>query len=243
MPTAFPSWVPEPARRRLEQLISDPSIRDDDRALIERLATSPVMKTDVWERLPPHPANVQDQVIDWAFVAVVKFSALIPPPFWPGKPVRKEEREKWLKIAATRPPGTTPDFSATLAMSLVRSMYELRSECNSYWDRLWAGDKVVTAEKAIQLVGEIANFFARVQEERNSIIATLPAIKRPYGRNAPEIFFTNMMSSCLERLYGRKLHRVVTALVEVVFDKKEGVEQETIRGRRREAQRRKVAKN
>jgi hypothetical protein len=117
-------------------------------------------------------------------------------------------------------------------------MTELRSECAFYWEKLWSGDPPVSVEQSIEFVCSLGIFFHRVQEEHKNFIATLPKIARPYSRKSREVFFTIMMSSLLNRLYGCKLDGAVTALVEIAFDKREGADQETIRARRREATRR-----
>ena len=239
----IPDWVPDAARRRLEQLMSDQSLREDDRKLLKRLATNPAMKTEVWERLPIAPANAPDQIIHCAYYSVTLFSALVPTPLQLGKPPTKTDMVSWTRIVCERPPGAALDSAADLALQLARSMVELKSEYAFYWQQFWSGDKSVTLDQSIEFVCSLALFLDKVNKERQALIAALPKIKRPYSKKANEIFFTNMMSSSLERIYGRKLDAVVTALVEVVFDKKDGANQETIRARRREAHRRKLVKN
>jgi hypothetical protein len=197
----------------------------------------------VWDRLPSEPAGVQDQIIHCAYYSVTLFSAIIPMPLEHSWPPKKDDLKKWSEIVHERPRGTSFDYTAGLALQLAQSMTELRSECAFYWQKLWSGDPSVSVEQSIELVCSLGIFFHRVQEEHKNFIATLPKIARPYSRKSQEVFFTNMMSSCLNRLYGRKLDRVVTALVEVAFDKREGADQETIRARRREAIRRNRIRN
>jgi hypothetical protein len=108
----IPAWVPEAARRRLGQLMSDPSLRDDARALLERLATRESMRTEVWDRLPSEPAGVQDQIIHCAYYSVTLFSAIIPTPLEHSWPPKRDDLKKWSEIVHERPRGTSFDYTA-----------------------------------------------------------------------------------------------------------------------------------
>lgn len=246
----IPKWVPEAASRRLAELMLDPSLRADDRELLERLAIYDAMKTDVWERLPSDPAGVENEIIDWAYYSVTSFSSLIPTPLQLGKPPKKGDLKKpkgdlkkWAKIIQERPAGTATDTAVGLAVQLAQAMLERKNEYAFYWPQCWQGDKSITLAQSIEFVCSLGLFLDRVNKAQQAIVAALPPIKRPYSAKTPEIFFTNIMSSRLKVLYGRKLDGVVSALVDVVFNKEEGTAQEKIRGRRRGADRKKVAKN
>jgi hypothetical protein len=69
VPLRFADWVPEPARRRIDELRETPWGMDDiGRDLLERLATREAMKDDVWGKLPPEPKFIQEKIIDWVIL-------------------------------------------------------------------------------------------------------------------------------------------------------------------------------
>jgi len=57
--TQIPVWVPEAARRRINELRERPSgITDSGGGLLTRLATYRAMKTEVWGKLPAIPRGL-----------------------------------------------------------------------------------------------------------------------------------------------------------------------------------------
>jgi len=74
----IPDWVPPAARRRIEDLWQDPSLKETDRAALIRLATHPAMHTHVWDKLPSEPEKLPGGVIWWATFAFGIFPTLQP---------------------------------------------------------------------------------------------------------------------------------------------------------------------
>jgi len=228
--SSIPKWVPKAARDRITELQAEPWLNGAGRKLLDRLASYPTMKTEVWEKLPPEPEGAQGQIIGFAFTAVTMFAELIPRP---GKKAKRAIWQKWSKILHENPPGSTPEYASLLAVSLLQALCELKAPSSAYWGQFWQGDPSVTVDNAIDLIEELALFYDRMAKEHKRHADLLPKIKRPFSDSAPQVFFTQLMSSRLEALYKRPLDSVVTALAEVAFNLPEGIEEETVRARRR----------
>ena len=57
--------LPQAVKRRIAELVAHPGTDDHGRALLERLATYQIMKTDVWGKLPSEPSDLPERLIDW----------------------------------------------------------------------------------------------------------------------------------------------------------------------------------
>jgi hypothetical protein len=101
------------------------------------------------------------------------------------------------------------------------------------WDELWNGDPSITFDACLDCLVAMALVFDRLGHEDKAAIAAVPPIKRPYGKRAPEVFFSKRMSSHLASIYGKPLDAIVAALTSVAFDLPRDVGEETIRARRR----------
>jgi ABC-type xylose transport system substrate-binding protein len=75
-------------------------------------------------------------------------------------------------------------------------------------------------------------FYLRVDEENRAFLASLPKIKR-WNAKAAQKFFTDFLSGCMTETYAQPLDAIVAALAEVAFDLHQGLDAETVRGRRR----------
>jgi hypothetical protein len=123
MPLMVPDWVPEAARRRMNELYTEPWVGDRGRALLQRLATYPAMKTEVWGELPSKPKGVEGRIIDRAVHAVMIFPRLRRP--YP------KTRRKWREWAVHReknPPLPEPAYASSLALALWEQIVELRTD-------------------------------------------------------------------------------------------------------------------
>jgi hypothetical protein len=135
LPIRFPDWVPEPARRRIGELRETPwGIDDFGRDLLERLATRQAMKDEVWGKLPPEPKFIQEKIIDWVFFAVSIFPRL-------GRPYPKTmpKWREWAKQAQKYPRLPSPETVSGYALLLREGIYELKTETDIHWHRLWGG--------------------------------------------------------------------------------------------------------
>src|SRR5262249_3558106 len=77
--SAFETWVPPAARQKISELRALTDLADDDHRLLDRLATYPLMRTAVWERLPHTTKGAEDFVIWWAFIGGRSAAAYKPP--------------------------------------------------------------------------------------------------------------------------------------------------------------------
>jgi len=141
LPIRFPDWVPEPARRRIGELRETPwGIDDFGRDLLERLATRQAMKDEVWGKLPPEPKFIQEKIIDWVFFAVSIFPRL-------GRPYPKTmpKWREWAKQAQKYPRLPSPETVSGYALLLREGIYELKTETDIHWHRLWGGHASLVA--------------------------------------------------------------------------------------------------
>jgi hypothetical protein len=189
------------------------------------------MRTNVWERLPDEPPNMEGQIIDLLFHAVAIFWQVVPhPPFGP-----QSTRSAWKKYATVthgHPQPTSPEMANSAIGQLLQAAMD--HNVGGRWDELWNGDPSITFDKCLDCVEALVSVFIRLDQENKAAIAALPRIKRPYGKRAQEVFFSQLVSLRLASIYGKPLHAVVAALTSVAFDlPDDGVGEETIRSRRR----------
>jgi hypothetical protein len=112
----FRVWVPQAAQNRISELCRSPLGADKaNRALLERLATDEAMRTEVWEKLPPEPANFQGEIIAFAFHAYTTFRMLACP--YP-KTGSKATWLAWAKHREKNEPLTDPLYGGSLAQWL-----------------------------------------------------------------------------------------------------------------------------
>jgi hypothetical protein len=229
--TQIPVWVPEAARRCINELRKTPLGMDDEigGGLLTRLATYEVMKTEVWGKLPSVPNDFEANIITWAFRAFTVFPAL-------RRPIPKK-KSKIIELAghqAKHPPLTDPGYVRDLTLLLWEKIFECKDETISYWDRFWEGEKSITPDKVLNILDQLMQFYARMDEEYQRLLASLPKVTR-WNSKAAQKFFTDYLSRCMRETYGQPLDSIVATLTEVAFDLQQGVEAETIRGRPRMA--------
>jgi hypothetical protein len=221
--------VPKAARNRIVALRAA-NLSDRDQEILQRLATDPSMRTDVWNKLPDQPPNMEGQIIDLVFVAVRTFWQVVPhPPYGP-----QSTRSAWKKYATVthgHPRLTSPESVIWTMTRLLQALID--HNVRARWDELWNGDPSITFDKCVDFIVALGLVFDRLDQENKAAIPALPAIKRPYGKQAPEVFFSQLISSRLASIYGKPLDGVVAALTSVAFDLPNSIAEETIRSRRR----------
>jgi hypothetical protein len=225
----FERWVPNAARSVIVELKALRSLTPADHAIVDRLAHHPSMRTDVWARLPPEPAGVEGTIIELTLMAA-RMALMQRPPF----PARgKKAREAYLLKKYPQP--LTPDNAEGFARWLIQSLNEISGEMRDLWEQVWPGDRSLTFESIIGIVGDIRMACERLAAMRAAQVATLsiPTIRKRRSPAAPRIFFSRFISGELQKLYGRPLDEVVASLELVVFDQADAVGSSTIRGRRR----------
>jgi len=227
--TQIPVWVPEAARRRINELRETSFGMDDDigGGLLTRLATYEVMKTEVWGKLPSVPNDFEANIITWAFDAFTLFPAL-PRPI----PKTKSGRVQWANHLAKDLTLTDPGYVRDLALLLWEKIFECKDVTISYWDRYWEGEKAITPDQVLTILDQLRQFYTRMAEEYRRLLAPLPKVKR-WNSKAAQRFFTDYLSQRMREIYGRPLDSIVAALTEVAFDLPHGLGAETVRGRRR----------
>ncbi len=224
----FPTWIPQAARNRITELCASPLAMDDtNRSLLERLATYPAMKTEVWEKLPPEPKDFEGTIIAWAFLAYTIFPALRQP-----YPKAKAKWREWAMRLEKHAPLTDPAYLGQLSHQLWEETFKAKLEMESYWPSLWEGDKSISPDQVLSILDQLQVFFGRMNEEYRALLATLPKVKR-WNAKAGQKFFTEVLSRRMRETYLLSFDSIVAALTEVAFDLRQGLAAETVRGRRR----------
>jgi hypothetical protein len=228
---AFERWVPEVARQRISELRALPTLTADDHRLLDRLATYPVMRTEVWEKLPPSAKGAEGFIILWVFLAA-RFAADHRPPL----PRRKEEIPRYLQ---KYPPTYTPENAAAFASMLLDAMKTTSYHAQECWTSQWPAHPHVTLtfENVVSIVEQIGTFYSALDEAHKKFLATisLPDIRKKNARNAREWVFTRLLAHHFQKRFGKPLDPIIAELSAVVFDQDAGVGSSTIRGRRRSA--------
>jgi hypothetical protein len=119
-----------------------------------------------------------------------------------------------------------------LVDELWQKVCELKSEADFYWPEFWKGDTTINLDKMLVILDQLRAFYVRMSDEYRVLLAMLPRISR-WDAKAPQRFFTEFLSSRMKKTYGRPHDAIVAALAGVAFDLREGVDTETVRGRRR----------
>jgi hypothetical protein len=227
-PLTFDAWVPEAARVKLTELFDADNTRDVVPGLLERLATYPVMKSEVWEKLPSELKESEGSIIEWAYLA----RALFPFFTFPHARTRADQLE-WVRQIRRYPPLSSPKNAAGLAWLLRNEILELKTLTDSWWSRLWPGESSLTPDRVLTILEQLQVFYDRMNREFAATFDGLPKVKHWRGARAAQIFFTEYLSARMTEACGKPLDSIVAALTEVAFDLPEGVAAETIRGRRR----------
>ena len=142
----FPAWLPQMARQRIGELRA--TLEGPDaaagRGLLLRLAKNPVMRTEVWKKLPSTPRGREGDIIDWAFLAYTLFPILPRP--WP---TTKAKWREWAKHREKHSLLTNPAYLSQLAHQLWEEISKLKDDTERYWPSLWEGDRSIKLEPDI----------------------------------------------------------------------------------------------
>jgi hypothetical protein len=223
----------------IAELRTRPWLDDAERELLDRLATYDAMKTGVWEKLPSEPKDFQGKIIHNAWVAFVTFRRR-PRPF--PKTKSKAKLHEWAEHLARQT--LFPNFGHTgnllrMVLDQINGHY---GDAQAYWQRFWEGDKNLTLDQVIAIMGQVGLFCLKVDAEYQVFFRSLPEVKHWGGNKPARKFFTDYMSKLMIETYGKPLDLIVATLEEVAFDVAEGVSTETIRGRRRKPGRPEVSR-
>jgi len=210
MQLTLESWVPKAARERIEKLWTAPWLTDAGRAKLHRLATYPLMKTDVWGRLPKEPADQEGDIIEWTVRA--------PRLFWLKHRKRPKKKAQLIDHLIRKPPITTPDFVMWAACILRDSMWSLRADTGELWHDHWKGDPNIDPDKALEFIQHVIDFYATYWEIQDQCLADLPSVINSNSPKSEQQFTTMLLDTKLHQLYGRRCEKVAAALANVAFD-------------------------
>jgi hypothetical protein len=170
---------------------------------------------------------MEASIISWTFEAFTLFPHLRRP-----YPTTKNGWRKWAENLEKHAPLIDPLNLSLIVTILIEDIAKVREESETYWPLFWEGDKSITLNQVIGVLGQLGMFYIRMGEEHHKWFASLPKTRR-WNQKAAEKFFAEYISSRMKRTYGQPLDSVVAALTEVAFDLREGVSPDTVRGRRR----------
>lgn len=218
MPEAIhiPDWVPAEAKEDIEIIADlDPSL--ETRAVLGRLATYEDMRA-VWRRLS------QGKARGLIFDAVEVFV--------------------WAANSDLRNPITTRRLTtpaselANCARRLVGELTKPNRFEAAFFAELRSGDPPITFSQYIYLLRKTGDYFEQLHKEITETIhdrtSALPRVSRKLSLpNARQIYFARAMAKLLKGTYGRPLDAVNAVLVTVMFNLKDPIGEETVRGWRR----------
>ncbi len=230
----LPRWVPKAAQQKLRELMSSPSLKSNQRLVLDRFATRTEMKTDVWGKLPREQAGKEGLIIEWAWYAVVSFSTDLSPS--ERKSFTYSDVKNWDLLAREHPVFTTPRFLVNLVALMLHYMKDWAALASTRFQPVTSGVK--SYDEAIDVITDVGIFFAQLEIERQKFLQQLPAAGSRYSKKAHRAFFTRVMSQFFTESYGKPLDAVVSGLEQVAFDLLEGAGEAAVRDRRRTAKKR-----
>jgi hypothetical protein len=183
MQFTVPDWVPESARRKINELHAAPWVNDKGRALLHRLATDYAMKTEVWQKLPSEPKGAEGELIERVANAVWIFPKLRRP-----YPKTAGKWREWAKHLEHHAPLPDPAHASSLALELWLKISELKPDTDATWNRLWGGDKSINADLILAILDQLRVFYLRLDDEYRTLIGTYPRVKRWSGSKAAQNF-------------------------------------------------------
>jgi hypothetical protein len=118
------------------------------------------------------------------------------------------------------------------ASLLAQEIYVSKFNAELDWQRLWTGNANLNVDKVLEILNQLREFYARLDEEDRAYLDSLPRINR-WNVKGQQRFVTEYLSRRMTETYGQPLDPIVATLAGVAFDLPEGVDPETVRGRRR----------
>jgi hypothetical protein len=234
-PPDFPRWIPSAARNKILELRQRLRQREDstpeELAVLDRLATSYVMRTDVWQKLPPRAAGMEGLIIEWTLIGSGLAAAAIRPPITKNKAEIAKHLTKY-------PTKRTAQDAATVARILLKAMVENRQDAEGIWEAYtqitWRGQRLSYLE-ARNIVEWLAYFFEVLWAKNRAVAAVLklPKIRKKQAAKAKEVYLSQFLSQRFSDEFDNWHDSIVGALVGVALDLEPGPEAATIRGRRR----------
>jgi hypothetical protein len=123
-----------------------------------------------------------------------------------------------------------------LAADLRENIYLSKGATEFYWSRFWSGDATTNPDKILSILEKLREFYVQLHREDRVWLDSLPQINR-WSAKSEQNWFTQYLSHHMTVTYGQPLDTIVAALTGVAFDLSEGVDPETVRGRRRVSKR------
>jgi hypothetical protein len=224
----FPGWLPQSARDNINARWATSLGKEDEDAvcgLLKRLATFPIMRTEVWERLPQK--GLEGLIVGWAIDAYWVFHHL-PRPL----PKTRAKLLDYAKHLEKFRPFANHDLTSYLFQCLHSQVYITKPEADFYWKRFWSGDATMGPDKVVEILDQLRAFYAKLHTDQQTFIDALPRVNR-WNAKAQQKFFTEYLSDRFRVTFNQPLDAIVAALTSVAFDLREGIAAETVRGRRR----------
>jgi hypothetical protein len=246
----FPRWIPSAARDRILELRQGVVSTPEELVLLDRLATYEVMRTEVWQKLPPSAVGMEGRIIDWTVAGLRLAAARFPK--------NKAESERLAKYRAR----WTARDAATLASNLLEAMDENRQNAEGTWEaysqaawrkgyeqlrRLYGKEIVemvdlravrptLSYQEARNIVEWLTHFFKVLWTEDQAVAAALqpPRIRKKQAKNVKELYLSRFLTQRFINQFGDPYDPTVGALVTVALDLNPGPDAMTIRKRRQE---------
>ena len=195
----------------------------EEQRLIDRLASHPLMRSEVWQNLPSCARGAEGVIIEWAFVAARMAAAHRP-----------------LSALASAEPLTkaTPNLAAEAAAQHASMLLEIMRgtsvEARLWWPSLWTGDPWMTFERVLALIGQLETFYSCLEQTGRQLAKALALpTARKGSERAPERFFARLLTSLFLGQFGEPFTPIVAALTAVVFEKQQNTGSTSVRGRPR----------
>jgi hypothetical protein len=215
----FVASTPKVARDAIAQLRTLVGLTDEQRALLDRLASDPVM-AEVWSKLPDRESMSGDVIVH-AFDAARAVLAQRPP--YPKR--GKIAQQKYALEMAKRGPTYTLESVATCALWLREDMIATRQLMQSIHPEL-------KLDELLTVVDYIERNYREADEKQTQYWRQFHCpIRGASAKNVKEIRFSKLMSRYLKEKFGQPWDGVVVALTQAIFGKV--TTEETVRKRRK----------
>lgn len=233
LPFVIAPEVPPAAAEAIAWYAALPGMKAKDLALLERLATADVMRTN-WPKLAAVDGG---EIVTAILVAETEARDLRP-----ASPQTTKDRA--VSRRQTRP---VPHSFLGVALFLEAAMHDMRElelHARAGWPHWWRGDPDMSFDRLLGQLNAAWEFYLRLHAENKRVAAEadlLPPPRKRGSKNARQIHFGRMLSDHFRRVGGAPLDEVVGAITGVVFDDASGGPSAmSVRGRRRSAGRRKA---
>jgi hypothetical protein len=228
----FRGWVPAAAREKILELSQREDLTPDRLAVLYRLATRDLMRTGVWQKLPPSAAGMEGQIIEWIVLGLELAAAAqpLPPPRRKGT-TKSEYYQKLHRYYTKKVPRIfTAQDAAYRARWLLNAMDAIRGNAETVWD-----EQTLSYAAARNVVERLEQFFERLEEIYQAVATDLklPRIRKKRAANFKELYLSQFLSQRFIDRFNKPNNAIVGGLVAVALDLDPGPDATTIRKRRR----------